>query len=38
MNLKFESRFMKFFLLLPLAFPVIYSLVLISEAIWRRKW
>jgi hypothetical protein len=38
MNLKFESRFMKLFLLLPLAFPVIYSIVLISEAIWRRKW
>jgi hypothetical protein len=38
MNLKFETGFMKLFLLLPLVFPVIYSLVLISETIWRRKW
>jgi hypothetical protein len=38
MNLRFESRFMKLFLLLPLAFPVVYSIILISEAIWRRKW
>jgi hypothetical protein len=38
MNLKFESRFMKFFLLLPLLFPLVYAIVLISETIWRRRW
>jgi len=38
MNLKMETMFMKMFLLLPLVFTLIYSLVLISEAIWRRKW
>jgi hypothetical protein len=38
MNLKMETRFMKLFLLLPLVFTAIYSLALISEAIWRRKW
>jgi len=38
MNLKFESKTMKYMVALPLAFPVLYALVLIAEAAWRRIW
>jgi heme/copper-type cytochrome/quinol oxidase subunit 4 len=38
MNLRFESKTMKKMVFAPLAFPVLYALVLIAEAIWRRQW
>ncbi len=38
MNLRFESKTMKLMVAIPLAFPVLYALVLIAEAIWRRTW
>jgi heme/copper-type cytochrome/quinol oxidase subunit 4 len=36
MNLKFASKTMKSMVAIPLAFPVVYALVLIAEAAWRR--
>lgn len=36
MHLRWESRALRLYVLLPLAFPVVYALVLIADGIWRR--
>ena len=38
MNLRFESKTLKQMVFVPLSAPVLYALVLIAEAIWRRQW
>jgi cytochrome c oxidase subunit 4 len=36
MHLKWESRVLRLTVAIPLSLPVLYALVLITEAIWRR--
>jgi caa(3)-type oxidase subunit IV len=36
MHLKWESRMLRLYVMLPLAFPVVYALVLTADGIWRR--
>ena len=36
MHLKWETRVLRATVVLPLALPVVYALILISEATWRR--
>jgi cytochrome c oxidase subunit 4 len=36
MHLKWETRVLRAIVVIPLMFPVLYAVVLISEAIWRR--
>lgn len=36
MHLRWESRALRLYVLVPLAFPVVYALVLIADGIWRR--
>ncbi len=36
MHLKWEARLLRLIVVIPLALPVIYALVLITESVWRR--
>jgi cytochrome c oxidase subunit IV len=36
MHLKWETRVLRAIVVIPLALPVLYATVLISEAVWRR--
>jgi caa(3)-type oxidase subunit IV len=36
MHLKWETRVLRGIVVIPLALPVLYALVLITEAVWRR--
>jgi caa(3)-type oxidase subunit IV len=36
MHLRWETRMLRLYVILPLAFPVVYALVLIADGIWRR--
>jgi cytochrome c oxidase subunit 4 len=36
MHLKWETRVLRATVVVPMAFPVLYALILISEAAWRR--
>jgi caa(3)-type oxidase subunit IV len=36
MHLRWETRVLRLYVLLPLAFPPLYALVLIADGIWRR--
>jgi len=36
MHLKWETRVLRALVVIPLSLPVVYALVLITEAIWRR--
>ncbi len=36
MHLKWEARLLRIIVVIPLALPVVYALVLITESIWRR--
>ncbi len=36
MHLRWETRMLRLYVMLPLAFPVLYALVLIADGVWRR--
>lgn len=36
MHLRWETKMLRLYVMLPLAFPVLYALVLIADGIWRR--
>lgn len=36
MHLRWETRVLRLYVMLPLAFPVLYAVVLIADGIWRR--
>jgi caa(3)-type oxidase subunit IV len=36
MHLRWETKVLRLYVMLPLSFPVIYALVLIADGIWRR--
>jgi caa(3)-type oxidase subunit IV len=36
MHLRWETKALRLYVMLPLSFPVLYALVLIADGIWRR--
>jgi caa(3)-type oxidase subunit IV len=36
MHLRWETKVLRLYVLLPLSFPVLYALVLIADGVWRR--
>ena len=36
MHLRWETKMLRLYVMLPLSFPVLYALVLIADGVWRR--
>jgi caa(3)-type oxidase subunit IV len=36
MHLRWETKVLRLYVMLPLSFPVLYALVLIADGVWRR--